>query len=191
MPLTVLAFDGSGRAGSMNRKLLEAAAADLRGRGATVTIINLHDFDLPIYDGDFERDNGMPENAKKLKNLFNTHDALVIASPEYNGGVSGLLKNAIDWVSRAAPGEAPGAGFRGKVAGIMSAAPGKLGGLRGLYQLNTLLFGLGVLVLPQIVSVGFYNDAFDADGKLKNDPDKNAVSAMADRLVAVGKAVKG
>ena len=67
---------------------------------------------------------------------------------------------------------------------------GKLGGLRGLYQLNTLLFGLGVLVLPDIVSVGFYNDALDADGKLKNDPDKNAVAAMAARLVAVGKAVK-
>jgi chromate reductase len=189
MPLKVLAFDGSGRADSMNRKLLAEAAATLKGRGAEVTIINLHDFDLPIYDGDLESASGLPDSAKKLKTLFNGHDAFLIASPEYNGSVSGLLKNAIDWVSRQQEGEGPLPGLRGKVAGIMSAAPGKMGGLRGLYQLNTLLFGLGVLVLPEIVSIGFYKEAFDANGKLKNDPDKKAVETLAARLITVARAV--
>jgi chromate reductase len=181
MSVKILAFDGSGRRGSINHNLLLAGIEALKAEGAEVTEVNLHELNLPIYDGDLEKEQGHPENVKKLKALFNSHDGLLIASPEYNGSVSGLLKNAIDWVSRPAQGEGMYPGLRGKVAGIMAASPGKLGGLRGLIQLNTILFGVGVTVLPEIVSIGAANDAFDG-GKLKNAGDKGAVAAMGKRL---------
>ena len=188
MSIKILAFDGSGRVDSMNGKLLKEAVASLKAKEADVTVINLHEMDLPLYDGDLERESGIPESAQKLKKLFNSHDALLIASPEYNGGMSGLLKNAIDWVSRQLEGEGMYPGIKGKVVGLMSAAPGKLGGMRGLAQLNTTLFGMGALVLPEIVSISFYKDAFEGD-KLKNEGDKKAVETLAKRLIQVTKAV--
>lgn len=189
MTLRVLAFDGSGRTGSMNAKLLAQAVAALEADGVAVTQVQLRDYDLPIYDGDLEAEHGLPENVLKLKKLFNQHPALLIASPEYNGAPTPLLKNALDWVSRTAPGETPTQSLKGKVAGLLAASPGKLGGLRSLIQLNTILFGVGVLVLPEIVSVGFYNDAFDDGGKLKNEPDRKAVAALTKRLQQITKAI--
>lgn len=191
MNIKILAFDGSGRNGSFNHNLLEKVAAETRGHGAEVTVINLHDLDLPMYNGDLESEDGIPESVLKLKDVFKAHDALLIASPEYNGGYSPLLKNTIDWVSRPVDGVSGVATcFAGKVAGLVAAAPGKMGGLRGLYQLNTVLFGIGVMVLPNIVSVGFYGDALDADGKLKNEADRKAVSTLGKRLADVTRAVK-
>jgi chromate reductase len=184
MTVKILAFDGSGRSGSVNHKLLTAGIAALKNEGASVTEINLHEMNLPLYDGDLEATQGHPDSVKKLKALFNSHDGFLIASPEYNGGVSGLLKNAIDWVSRQAEGEGMYPGLRGKTAALMSAAPGKLGGMRGLIQLNTILFGVGTLVLPEIVSIGHYKDAFEGD-TLKNEADKKAVAAQAARLVKI------
>jgi chromate reductase, NAD(P)H dehydrogenase (quinone) len=85
---------------------------------------------LPLFDQDLEAEQGMPENGKKLKQLFIDHDGLLIASPEYNSSITGVLKNAIDWVSRPGPGEPSLVAFRGKVATLLSASPGALGRLR-------------------------------------------------------------
>lgn len=191
MTIKILAFDGSGRKDSINRNVLNHVITELNGdKDVEITQINLHDYDLPIYNGDLESEDGLPETVMKLKELFKSHDALLIATPEYNGSFSPLLKNTLDWVSRPVQGEAYLSEFSGKIAGLITASAGKLGGMRGIYQLNTVLFGVGVTVLPNIVSVAFYNDAIDEDKKLKNDADKNAVAALAKRISKVTKAVK-
>lgn len=190
MTVSLLAFDGSGRPGSVNAKILDIVCEAVRAHGVTVTRINLRDYHLPIYEMDDELANGLPEKAIELKKLFNTHDGFLIASPEYNGAPTALLKNAIDWVSRKHGDEKPLQAFKGKVAGLISTSPGKLGGLRGLYMLNTILFGVGTLVLPEIVAIGNNGDAFESDHALKHDLDKFAVSALAQRIVTVAKALK-
>lgn len=190
MTVKILAFDGSGRKESINRNVLDHVIAQAKTHDAEVTQINLHDFNLPIYNGDLESEVGTPEAVTKLKELFKSHDAFLIATPEYNGSFSPLLKNALDWVSRPVQGEAYLNCFQGKTAGLITASAGKLGGMRGIYQLNTVLFGVGVTVLPNIVSVAFYNDAIDGQNQLKNDADKNSVATLAKRVVDVTKAIK-
>lgn len=99
----ILAFAGSTRTESFNKKLVKIAVTGARGAGAEVTWIDLRDFPMPLYDEDLETKEGLPENAKKLKALFLSHDGLLLACPEYNSSITGVLKNAIDWVSRSAP----------------------------------------------------------------------------------------
>lgn len=189
MTIKILAFDGSGRNGSLNGKVLDLVIEAVQAKGGTVTHINLRDYHLPLYELDEEMAHGLPPAALELKKIFNEHHAFLIASPEHNGAPTALLKNVIDWVSRKHGDEKPLQGFKGKVAGLISASPGKMGGLRGLYHLNTILFGLGTLVLPEIVALGFAGDAFTDTGALKNDPDKNAVANLAARTVTVTKAL--
>src|SRR3954463_7815955 len=112
----ILAFAGSTRRDSFNKRLVPIATKGARDAGAEVTLIDLKDFPLPLFDQDFEAEQGMPEDGARLKKLFTDHDGLLLASPEYNGPVTGVLKNAFDWVSRTAPGEPPLVAFRGKAA---------------------------------------------------------------------------
>ena len=150
----ILAFAGSTRSGSFNKKLIRLAADDARAAGAEVTLIDLRDFPMPLFDGDLEEKEGLPENAKKLKSLMRANDGFLISSPEYNSSVSGVLKNAIDWASREeTDDEPPLVCFRGKVAALLSASPGGLGGLRGLVILRSILGNIGVIVLPDQLAV--------------------------------------
>ena len=136
----ILVFGGSLRAGSYNQKLATIAAAGATEAGAEVTLIALRDYRMPIFDEDLETEEGMPENAVKLKALFAENDGLIIASPEYNSGITAALKNAIDWVSRAtSEDEAPLSVLKGKTAAILAASPGGYGGARSLAQLRPLL----------------------------------------------------
>ncbi len=169
----ILAFAGSTRVDSFNKKLVKIAAAGARAAGAEVTDLDLRDLPMPLYDGDLEAKEGIPPNAKKFKELLLAHQGLLISAPEYNSGISGVLKNAIDWASRSAPGEAPLACFTGKVAALMSASPGGLGGLRGLVQVRAILSNIRVLVLPDQVAVPRAHEAFNPDGTLK-DPKQQA-----------------
>src|SRR5208283_1217475 len=149
----ILAFAGSTRKESFNKKLVRIAADTARNAGAQVTLLDLRDIPMPLYDGDLEAEQGIPENGKKFKALLLAHDGLLIAAPEYNSGISGVLKNAIDWASRPVAGEPPLACFAGKVATLMSASPGALGGLRGLVVVRSLLSNMGTIVLPTQVAV--------------------------------------
>ena len=125
-----------------------------------------------------------PKRPKPSKQLLIDHDGLLIASPEYNGSVSAALKNAIDWASRSdSKDETPLAAFRGKVASIMAASPGGLGGLRGLVHLRSILSNIQVLVLPQQLAVGQAHEAFDADGQLVNETFARNLESMAQGLV--------
>lgn len=162
----ILAFAGSTRKESYNKKILKIAVEGAKNRGAEVTLLDLRDLPIPLYDGDLEADEGIPVNARKLKALMNANEGFLIASPEYNSSISGVLKNAIDWASRSEPGEAPLACFSGKTAALISATPGALAGLRGLGEVSRILHNNGVHVLPYQVGVPRAHEAFGPDGSL-------------------------
>jgi NAD(P)H-dependent FMN reductase len=128
---------------------------------------------------------GLPANGRKLKDLFLAHQGLLISSPEYNSSISGVLKNAIDWVSRPVPGEEPLGCFAGKIAGLMSASPGALGGLRGLVHVRAILGNIKVLVVPEQVAVSKAKEAFNADGSLKDSKQQASVEAIGARVAGL------
>jgi len=152
--MKVLAFAGSVRKGSFNKMAVREAMKIAQDIGIDVTFIDLKDYVLPIYDGDLESEKGIPDNAEKLKILFKNHDVFLISSPEYNSSVTPVLKNTIDWISRPVEGEVSMEPFVNKTALLMSASPGNLGGLRGQYALRYILQNIGVLVLPDFITIG-------------------------------------
>ena len=174
----ILAFAGSTRTDSYNKKLVKVAVEGARAAGAEVTYLDLRDLPMPLYDGDLESKEGLPANAKKLKELFLAHQGLLISAPEYNSGISGVLKNAIDWISRPLPGEAPLVCFENKVAALMSASPGGLGGLRGLVHVRSILGSIKVIVLPDQIAVPKAHEAFDTNGTLKDPKQRAAVEKL-------------
>jgi NAD(P)H-dependent FMN reductase len=178
----ILAFAGSARSGSWNRKLIRIAAAGARGAGAEVTLIELRDYALPLMDEDLETREGMPAAARKLKDLFLAHQGLLLACPEYNSSITPLLKNVIDWVSRPVPGEAPLGCFAGKVAALMSASPGVFGGLRGLVTVRMILGNIKVMVLPDQVAIPRAHESFSDDGSLKDSKLQASVEAVGTQL---------
>jgi NAD(P)H-dependent FMN reductase len=181
----VLVFAGSTRSASFNKKLARLAADAARGAGAEVTLVDLREFALPLYDGDLEEAQGLPDGAKRFKKLMREHDGFIIASPEYNSSVSGVLKNAIDWASREeTDDEPPLVAYRGKVALLLSASPGGLGGLRGLVHLRAILGNIGVIVLPDQLAVGTAHEAFDQDGQLKDPMKAKKIKDLCGGLVA-------
>lgn len=179
----ILAFAGSTRKDSFNKKLLRIAVQGAQAAGAEVTVVDLRDLPLPLYDGDLEAEQGLPENAKKLKDLMKGNDGFLIAAPEYNSSISGVLKNAIDWASRAEPNEAPLACFSEKAAALLSASPGALAGLRGLSALHSILHNIGVHVLPVQLGIPRAHEAFDSDGSLK-DPRQQAKAGQIGAALA-------
>lgn len=181
----ILVFGGSLRAESYNQKLAIIAAAAAREAGGDVTLITLRDFRMPIFDEDLEAAEGKSEAAEKLKKLFLNTEGFIIASPEYNSGITGALKNAIDWVSRGdSDDEPPLLAFKGKTAAILSASPSGLGGSRSLVQLRPLLENISITVLPEQVSVAKAYEAFDGGGNLIDSTLQAAVKALAASLVA-------
>lgn len=174
----ILAFSGSLRRESFNHRAVEIAAAAAQGAGAVVTTIRLADYPMPLYNEDLEREQGQPAAALAFKNLLVASDGVLIASPEYNSGYPAALKNAIDWASRAAPGETPLVAFRGKAAGIMSASPGALGGIRMLPLLRLLLANIGMLVVPEQAAVGGAHQQFDTAGAMTDPRLRGMVQAV-------------
>ncbi|KTD99926.1 hypothetical protein ATE68_05835 [Sphingopyxis sp. H038] len=181
---------GSTREGSFNRALGEVAAASLEAQGASVTRVDLAAFDLPLYSAAREA-NDFPSDALKLKALFTAQDGLLFVSPEYNGSLTPLLKNAIDWASRPTGDESMVAltAYRGKVAAIMSASISPFGGLRGLMHLRQILSTIQMLVIPEQVLVPNAHAAFAEDGSLKEPLPASLVEMTAGRLIAVAKAL--
>jgi len=178
-PVKVLIVPGSNRSGSLNVKLAGHIARELTLMGANATRISLADYPMPIYDGDDEAENGIPETARKLIDQFKAHDAVVIVSPEYNGSIPPLLKNAIDWMSR--DGVAP---FRDRVYALAAASPSYRGGLRVMIALRHCLeFALGALIIPEQFMLPFADKAFDKDGALTDEQHIKSLNAMLTGLV--------
>ena len=181
-----LAFAGSSRKDSFNKKLVKIAASGAESSGAKVTIIDLSDFPMPIFNEDLESTEGMPKQAREFKNLLIEHDGFLIASPEYNSAFSSLLKNAIDWASRSESGnEPPLVAYRGKVAAIMATSPGGLGGIRGLVFLRMLLGNIGVFVLPEQQVIPHAFKAFGDDGSLVDTKQQQAVVNLGIKLTQI------
>jgi NAD(P)H-dependent FMN reductase len=188
----LLIFAGSARKASTNKQLAALAARIAKDAGAQVTLIDLADFDMPIYNGDIEAETGLPENAKRLKQLFVEHDGFFIASPEYNSSIAPVLKNALDWISRPHTENEPGLwAFKGKVAAIGAVAPGALGGLRGLVPLRMMLGNIGVTVVPAQTAVPDGFNAFDKNGALVADMPAGMLKATVMQLVETAGALKG
>ena len=181
----ILAFAGSTREASYNKKLVKIAAEGAKAAGAEVTYIDLRDLPMPIYDEDLEAKEGIPENARKFKELLKAHQGLLIAAPEYNSSITAVLKNAIDWASRPEPGEPMLAAFTGKVAAIMSASPGGLGVLRGLIHVRSILSSINVLVLPEQKAISSAFQAFDEEGKLKDPKQQEAIEQLGSKVATL------
>lgn len=186
----LLAFAGSLRKESLNKKTLHAAVPMARAAGAEVTHIDLADFRMPVYDGDLEEKDGLPDAVRKFKVLMKAHDGFLICTPEYNSSIPGMLKNVIDWASRSEEGEEALACFTGKTAGLMSASPGMLGGIRSLATVRAILENLGTIVVPAQVAIPKAHDAFSADGTFGDAKRAAAVGRMVASLVDVTRRLK-
>ena len=178
----ILAFAGSTRTDSFNKKLVKIAAVGAKEAGVDATIIDLRDFQMPLYDEDLEKKEGLSSNTRKLKELMLSHHGFLISSPEYNSSISGVLKNTIDWTSRQGDDESPMSCFKDKVAGIMSASPGGLGGLRGLVHVRAILENMGVLVIPTQVAISKAHESFNLDGTMKDQKQEQQVKKIGANL---------
>lgn len=159
----ILAFAGSTREASFNKMLARQATEILKSHDAEVTFIDLRDYPMPLFDGDLEKEEGLPETALKFRELLKSHHGFLICAPEYNSSITAVLKNAIDWASRPRQGETNLECFIGKVVCLMSASPGKFGGIRGLIPLRSILSNIGSLVMPDQLCVPMANKAFEND----------------------------
>lgn len=181
----ILAFAGSTRTDSFNKKLVKVASAGAKEAGADVTIIDLRDYPMPLYDEDLEKKEGLPSSTRKLKELMLSHHGFLISSPEYNSSISSVLKNTIDWTSRQGDDESQMSCFKDKVSGIMSASPGGLGGLRGLVHVRAILENMGVLVLPTQVAISKAHEAFNLDGTMKDQKQEQQVKKIGANLTQI------
>ena len=181
----ILAFAGSSRRDSFNKKLVKIAAEGARLAGAEVTYVDFKDLPMPLFNEDLEAESGIPENVKKFKALMKAHQGLLIACPEYNSSITPLLKNAIDWASRPEQGEPGLICFRDKVAVIMSTSPGAFGGLRGLVHVRAILGNIGVLVLPNQKGIAKAHEAFDENGQLKDEQQQQEIHQLGNKLATV------
>lgn len=168
--MRILAFAASLRAGSLNRRLIVRAGELARAAGADVDLAEMREFDMPLYDEDLDKHAGLPPGALELKKRLELADAVMLASPEYNYSIPGVLKNAIDWVSRARPMP-----WRGKSVYLLSASPSPMGGIRGLWQTRIPLEGCGALVFPDMFALAGADRALDERGRLRD-------AALAERL---------
>ncbi len=187
----ILVFAGSVRKDSFNRKLATLAAAAVNAAGGEVTLLELADYELPLVNEDLQNAQGVPKPAQDLKRIFIDHDGFLICCPEYNSGITPLLKNVIDWVSRKEGTEPPLVAYKGKVAALLSASPSPLGGLRGLVQVRSILGNIGVVVLPDQVTVAKAHEAFQPDGGLKDADLAKRVTTLAQTIVMTAGKLKG
>jgi NAD(P)H-dependent FMN reductase len=179
----ILVFAGSIRTGAFSQKLAGLVAKELALLDAEPSLISLLDYPMPLYDGDLESREGAPEAAKRLRRLMLAHRGVFIATPEYNASTPPLLKNALDWVSRAKePSSDP---FKGRFFAIGSTSNGRFGGYRALVALRqTLELGLGATVLPEQVAISEAAQAFDEHGGLKDVRQAALLRAALMRLIA-------
>jgi chromate reductase len=185
-PVRILAFSGSARRDSYNRKFLAAAVQAARDAGCEVTVADLGELNLPLYQGDLEDRDGIPAGAATLIGLVASHQGLLVASPEYNSMITPLLKNAFDWCSRADDNP-----FEGRVAAVLSASPGPLGAVRSLAMAQQLLLKLGCLVVPGQCYLAHAAKAFDASGKLLDERAQKSVQALGVKLFQITSKLAG
>lgn len=193
-PIKLLIIPGSVRTGSWNRKLAGIAADKARASDFEATECDLRALELPVYDGDIEASAGIPEGAYRFQQAILRSDAMLFVTPEYNGFPTPLVINALDWLSRI-PDKAPqGSGLAAtanKAAGLMSASPGALGGLRSMNYLRQYLqMAFAMIVVPQQFALSRAHEAFDESGKLKDAKASQSVDKVLGSLGRLAQAFK-
>ena len=193
--LRLLVIAGSARNGSLNLRLADAAAALAREAGAQVDRFDLRALQLPVYDGDLEAAEGVPDSTLRLLDAIRSADALLIVTPEYNGFPTPLLINAFDWLSRlGAAGERPAglAVTANKPVALLSASPGPLGGLRSMNFLRQYLqMAFAMIVVPQQFALVRAHEAFDDQGALKDERAARSVGGVLSALGTLAAALRG
>ena len=185
----VLAFAGSTRKESVNKRLARIALQAAKKAGAETTFVDLQDFNIPLYCDDLVAKQGIPEGVLEFKQLLNSHNGFFIASPEYNGSLTGVLKNAIDWATIKADGEERMSCWNGKIAGLVSASPGGLGGIRGLHHLRTILAGIGTFVLPNHLAVGNSTENLQNEKQITDEKLQLQLESLTREMVRVIRAL--
>jgi chromate reductase len=183
----ILAFAGSARRDSYNKKLVKIAAKGAEIAGGEVSYLDFMNLAMPLLNEDLETNQGLPTTALQFKVLLKQHDGFLISCPEHNGSITALLKNAIDWASRPEPNNANSAAecFRGKIVVLMSSSPGTLGGIQGLVHVRTILSRLGAIVLPEQRAVGNAAQAFDEQGQLRDPKQQQSILTLGARAVEI------
>ncbi len=180
----LLLISGSAREGSLNQRLVQLAGRKAQALGASVTTVDLRALNLPVYDDDLLAREGMPAGALRLRELFASHDGLLLSCPEYNALPTPLLINSFDWLSVVkAEGSRPGGtgATAGKPVGLLAASPGALGGIRQLPIVRTYLStNFAMVAVPEQMALGSAGDAFDEAGNLTREP----MDQLLDKVVA-------
>lgn len=177
-PVRFLVFAASLRSGSLNARLAQLAGVTIEANGGEVDFATMRDFDAPSYDNDVQDSKGFPAGAERFRECLEKCDGFVVAAPEYNGSMPGVLKNAIDWVSRFRPQP-----FNELSGLLMSASPSMIGGNRGLWALRVPFEHLGARIYPDMFSLAQAHKALDSEGLLVEDTmkqrfDTNIVNFM-------------
>ena len=189
-PIAILGFAGSARSDSFNKKLLRVALRGAESDGASCTLLDLRDYPLPLYDGDLEAQEGLPDNAGQLRKIFSAHDGFLVSAPEYNGSITPLLKNTIDWISRSEKARPDLSPYAGKTAAIMAASPGPLGGLRSLRIVRELFNNLGVNVLANQITLRAAHEQFADSGELLQESQHVKVTALGQELAETTRSLR-
>lgn len=184
--LKILSFCGSLRKDSYNKKLAIAACEEFKGLGCDVTYLDLKSLKLPLYDGDIHSEKGIPDGGQKLIDNIQTADALAIASPEYNGSISGALKNCIDWAS--VHSENP---FRDKPILLLGTSTGWFAASKSLAHCRAILSHLGAVVIPSQVTLPHGDKVFDDKGTIIDESQGKRVKRACEELAKISKGLKG
>ncbi|MEM1288004.1 MAG: NAD(P)H-dependent oxidoreductase [Pseudomonadota bacterium] len=187
--VTFLALSGSTRPGSVNTMLANAMVERAKKAGADAKLISLKDYPAPLYDTELESADGVPSSIKQLYDLIASTSAIFVASPEYNGGYTPLLKNTIDWMSRVK--SESGHAFRDPLYSLGAVSPGVQGGVNGLYQLRPTIARLGAIVMPEQLTIGGGASAFGDDGDFTNERTQGLADAQLSRLLETAAKLKG
>lgn len=177
--MQVLLFAGSLRRDSLNKQFAHAAAETVKAAGHQAEYVDLKDYALPVYDGDIEAEQGIPAAAKELGNQIAAADALIIATPEYNGSIAAPLKNLLDWLSRDRP-----MSLANKPLLLLGASPGAIGAIRGLWHTRVPFEALGVHVFPAMMGLPGAAQAFDATGALKEEKTRDQLKKLVEDFLA-------
>lgn len=185
MAAKLIFLAGSARKDSCNKKLARAAEAIAKDKGAQTTFIDLIDYDMPLLNEDWEAENGRPQAATELRNIFAEHDGFFLSSPEYNSSITPLIKNTFDWMTRTNSKDEDGLiAFRGKVCALGAASPGGLGGMRVLIPTRLWLSNISIHVIPSQFSLGGAFGAFDEDGTLKDEKQRGMLEGVIDQFIS-------
>jgi len=191
MAAKILAFAGSARTASYNKMLVKIAMKGATAAGAEVAFVDLRDYPIPLYDEDMEKERGMPQPARDLKRIVQSCQGFLIASPEYNGSFTPLMKNTLDWLTRKGGEGLDGNPFAGKFAGIMSASPGALGGYRNLVVFRLLMGTLSMTTIPQQISISGAMNEFTPEGQLKDEKKQKSTENIGAELAKLVLKVNG